>query len=291
MPSRKKQKILIVEDDLDLAEMLNAYFNMQGYRATTVPWGREAIKVASDIYPDLIVLDIRLPDISGFEVRARLNEGHKTRNIPVIFLTEKTDRVDRLQGLELGVVDYITKPFDIQELRLRVRNTLRRAAEMMLENPVTSLPEGQIVDDALADVIAGRNASRGVLAVTLLGIDNFRELYGFVASDDVLRVTSLTISNAALEIGGEHVFCGHLNEYTFVIILPVDRLETLQQRIYERIGASLEYFYPGDNRGPNAYTDDRLRLLVSQLEIEDDMYRSIDALKLKALQSQQELTA
>ncbi len=96
-----------------------------------------------------MILDIRLPDIDGFEVARRLRANRKTREIPIIFLTEKRERNDRLKGLELQADDYITKPFDIQELRLRVRNALQRSRQGPLTNPVTGLPEGSLVDEAL----------------------------------------------------------------------------------------------------------------------------------------------
>ncbi len=77
----------------------------------------------------MVILDIRLPDIDGYEVARRLRDNRRTADIPIIFLTEKRDRSERLQGLELGADDYITKPFDVQELRLRIRNALRRAEQ------------------------------------------------------------------------------------------------------------------------------------------------------------------
>ena len=270
MASSDKQSILLVEDDLDLAEMLNAYFNVQGYSIRTIPWGEKAVELAAQLQPDLIILDIHLPDIDGFEVRTRLRESHKTRSIPVIFLTERTDRVDRLQGLEMGVIDYITKPFDIQELRLRVRNVLRRAATLSLDHPVTGLPEGDTVDDVLRELV--EHPSMGLLVAALRGLDDFRELYSFVASDDVLRVTSLTIVEATREVGGPHAFYGHLDDHTFIVLVPHTALGALETLIRERIGESLEYFYPGDNRGPNARTSDRLRLLLNPIsEIEGEI--------------------
>src|SRR4029077_5187547 len=103
----------------------------------------------------------------------------RTEQIPIIFLTERRDRIDKLQGLELGVVDYITKPFDIQELRLRVRNALRRASLESLVNPVTGLPEGKLVDEQLNKVLSNREWV--VLALSVQGVSAFREMYGFVA--------------------------------------------------------------------------------------------------------------
>jgi DNA-binding response OmpR family regulator len=122
-----KQKILIVEDDLDVADMLNAYFRVQGYEIFTVNWGEDGVRACQSSRPDIVILDIRLPDIDGYEVARRLRSDRRTADIPIIFLTEKRDRSERLQGLELGADDYITKPFDVQELRLRIRNALRRA--------------------------------------------------------------------------------------------------------------------------------------------------------------------
>ncbi len=119
-----KSKILIVEDDLDIAEMLNAYFRVQGYEVFTVNWGEDGVRAAQTVLPDLMILDIRLPDIDGYEVARRVRTDRRTNEIPIIFLTEKRERIDRLQGFEVGADDYITKPFDVQELRLRVRNAL-----------------------------------------------------------------------------------------------------------------------------------------------------------------------
>src|SRR5512147_563598 len=97
-----KSKILIVEDDLDVAEMLNAYFRVQGYEVLTANWGEDGVRVCNSALPDLVILDIRLPDIDGFEVARRLRTSRRTKEVPIIFLTEKRSRGDRLQGLEIG---------------------------------------------------------------------------------------------------------------------------------------------------------------------------------------------
>jgi DNA-binding response OmpR family regulator len=103
-----KSKILIVEDDLDVAEMLNAYFRVQGYDVFTVNWGEDGVRAAQTVLPDLMILDIRLPDIDGYEVARRVRTDRRTNEIPIIFLTEKRERIDRLQGLKLAPT--ITSP-------------------------------------------------------------------------------------------------------------------------------------------------------------------------------------
>src|SRR5512137_411560 len=150
-----RPRMLIVEDDRDTAEILAAYFEAQGYAVTPVAWGIEAVRQAQeDTTPDLILLDIRLPDIDGFEVCKRLRSHRRTQYVPIIFLTEKRERGDRLSGLELGAVDYITKPFDVQDLRLRVRNILRRSKYHTLVHPVTGLPDQVLVDERLDSLLS-----------------------------------------------------------------------------------------------------------------------------------------
>jgi len=94
-----KSKILIVEDDLDVAEMLNAYFRVQGYEVFTVNWGEDGVRAAQTVLPDLMILDIRLPDIDGYEVARRVRTDRRTNEIPIIFLTEKRERIEIDQHL------------------------------------------------------------------------------------------------------------------------------------------------------------------------------------------------
>ena len=102
--------ILIVEDQPNTAEMLTSYFKAQGYEVTSVGWGKDALEFIERQVPDLVMLDIRLPDLDGYQVCRHLREHRRTEHVPVIFLTERRGRGDVLAGLELGAVDYIAKP-------------------------------------------------------------------------------------------------------------------------------------------------------------------------------------
>jgi len=257
--------ILVVEDDTGLADMLQAYLEMQGYQVTTALSGYAGMHAAVDLHPDLVLLDIRLPDIDGFEVYRRLSERHTTRFIPAIFLTELRERDSRLAGLELGAYDYITKPFDIVELRLRVRNVLKRAELGIAINAVTGLPEGEATDEALMNCIEKRGGNCCALVATLHGLESFRELYGFVASDEVLRFAGLTLATAVEELEGPEGYCGHLEPNRFLVVVSYSVLNILQARIMGRLEGALDYFYPVDNRGPNARTHDRLYLEMREL--------------------------
>ncbi len=260
------QKILIIEDDLDVADMLTAYFRVQGYDVFTVNWGEDGVRAATTSRPDLIILDIRLPDIDGYEVARRLRSDRKTATIPIIFLTEKRDRADKLQGLELGADDYITKPFDVQELRLRVRNALRRASQDTLTNPVTGLPEGALVDEKIAEALS-RNGS-ALLMISLLNVDQFRESYGFVASDDVMRAISLMVQNVLRDTSIANAFLGHAEPTDFLVIVhSVKDASVVEEKVRSRLEQSLDYFYPIKDREQAASQTSRLAVSTSKLAL------------------------
>ncbi len=276
-----KSKILIIEDDLDVAEMLNAYFRVQGYEVFTVNWGEDGVRSCLTIQPDLVILDIRLPDIDGYEVARRMRGDRRTAEVPIIFLTEKRDRSDRLQGLELGADDYITKPFDVQELRLRVRNALKRVSQGSLTNPVTGLPEGALVDEKLSETL-GKDGH----AALFVAIDNmsvFRESYGFVASDDVLRAISLMVVNTMREVSRPEDFLGHISGTDFLLVLPTSNLSALSEKLRARLDQSMEYFYPIKDRDEMASRADRLNAKLSEVVLSDGKYTDIGQVKAELL--------
>jgi PleD family two-component response regulator len=272
-----KSKILIVEDDLDVAEMLNAYFRVQGYDVFTVNWGEDGVRAAQTVLPDLMILDIRLPDIDGYEVARRVRTDRRTNEIPIIFLTEKRERIDRLQGFEVGADDYITKPFDVQELRLRVRNALKRVSQGSLTNPVSGLPEGPLVEERLSDVI--HKSGWALLHICINHLDTFREAYGFVASDDVLRAISLMIHNTVKESGSTEDFLGHISHTDFVVILTPTTLPSFQERIRSRLEQSLDYFYPIKDREQATKRPDRLAVKISEVPSVYGRFSSVEQLK------------
>jgi DNA-binding response OmpR family regulator len=121
-------KILVVEDELETEEMLRTYLEFCGYEVLSTPWGKDVLEICRESHPDLIVLDIQLPDVDGYEVYQELSSTQQTSHIPVIFLTKLVD--DELQATSRAMrsLDYINKPFDLEELERRVQAALRRRA-------------------------------------------------------------------------------------------------------------------------------------------------------------------
>lgn len=277
MPEQEKKVILVVDDDLDVAEMVSVYLSVHGYIVRTADMGEVAVQVALENPPDLVIQDINLPDIDGFEVAYRLRNNRKTRDIPIIFLTEKRSRSDRLQGLELGADDYITKPFDIQELKLRVRNAIRRTDQGTLTNPITGLPEGVLVADRLEECL--RDDQWALILISLGNLARFREHYGFVAADDVLRAVTLMIHNAMRELSGVNDFLGHFSPDDFVIVTSIHNLTELGERIKTRLEQSLEFFYPLRDRERKRLIHERLFVNIRMLSAEHGTHSNLAELK------------
>ncbi len=126
----KRPLILVVDDESDIVDTLAYNLQQEGYRTRAAKHGAEALRAAREKpVPDLILLDLMLPDISGVELCRQLRADEGTRRVPVVMLTAKDDEIDRVVGFEVGADDYVTKPFSVRELMLRIRAVLRRSRD------------------------------------------------------------------------------------------------------------------------------------------------------------------
>ena len=123
--TRPSKRILVVEDELETEEMLRTYFEFCGYEVLSTAWGRDVLEICRESSPDLIILDVQLPDMDGYEVYQELCNTQQTSHIPVIFLTKLVDNDLKAAIRETRALDYISKPFDLEELERRVRDVLR----------------------------------------------------------------------------------------------------------------------------------------------------------------------
>lgn len=275
MGDAEQNTIFVVDDDIELTEMLDAFFGGQGYAVSTEEWGETAVQRIQEELPDVVLLDIHLPDIDGYEICRRLRQARRTRNLPIIFLTERRERSDRLAGLELGAVDYITKPFDIQELRLRVRNALHRSRLQALHNPITRLPEGLLVKEQLEAFL--QRPDWGIVFASVRGLDAFRDHYGFVAADDVLRAVGLMIGNVLQEDDGAEPFVGHSDVQDFIILTRAQDCQRLADRCRARLEPAIQYFYPASSRSEmeDLPESERLSVQIACLSAQDGPFSSV----------------
>src|SRR5512147_245259 len=234
-------RLLVVEDDIDIANMLKIYFTGLQYEVDIATRGMDALDRTKQVLPHLIVLDIMLPDIDGYEVCRSLRTSTRTSHIPVIFLTQKDERSDKLQGLELGADDYITKPFDIEELKLRVMGAVRRSERESLTDPRSGLPAGRLIEEQLRRIIRERNWA--LLDVRVNNFESFKDVYGFVAGDDVVRFAAMLIGEVVDELGTTSDFIGHAGGDNFIIITTEDKAEAIKARLKERFDNEVQTHY------------------------------------------------
>ena len=234
-------RVLVVEDDFDISSMLQLYFKTQGYEVYVAPRGGVALEMTRQNMPNVIVLDIMLPDIDGYEVCRQLRTNLRTSHIPIIFLTQKDERNDKIQGLELGADDYITKPFDLEELRLRVRNTIKSAEVASLTSPSTGLASGRLIEQQLRELM--RKQDWGVLYIGINGLNAFNEVYGFVAGEEVLRFTGMLLNDIIDEMGTADDFIGHIGGDNFIIITRKELVDPLSAEIAQRFDENVGTHY------------------------------------------------
>jgi PleD family two-component response regulator len=239
--SMAKARLLVVEDDPDISNMLKIYFSGLGYEVDVAARGGEVMDKTRLVLPHLIVLDIMLPDIDGYEICRNLRTSTRTSHIPVIFLTQKDKRSDRLQGLELGADDYITKPFDIEELKLRVMGAIRRSEHEALTDPRSGLPAGRLIEEQLRLTI--RKTNWAYIDIRINHYDPFKEVYGFVAADDVLRFTAIMLSEVVDELGKPNDFIGHTGSNNFAIITNEEAAEGIRTRLKTRFAEEIQTHY------------------------------------------------
>ncbi len=237
-----KERILVVEDDADIANMLKIYFSGQHYEVQIAPRGNDALVMTRKQLPHLIILDIMLPDMNGYDVCRELRMTTRTSHIPIIFLTQKDDRSDKMFGLELGADDYITKPFDIEELKLRVKNAINASMRTMNLNPVSGLPTGRLIEDHLRDLMR-TDQNWSYIDLKINHFDAFNEVYGFLSGDEVLRFMALLLGDVVDQMGTGNDYVGHPGRDNFMLVTHAPDYRLIADRLVERFNDEVRQHY------------------------------------------------
>ncbi len=234
--------ILVVDDDPDIARFVEVNLRSAGYEVHVAADGEEALEKAAQLRPDLVLLDVMMPRMDGFEVAQRLRRNPQTGGTSIIMLTAKALSTDKVLGLTAGADDYIVKPFDPIELLARVKGTLRRAREMRNLSPLTGLPGNIRIQEEIE-----RNVREGTpFAVLYADLDNFKaynDQKGFVRGDRLIQMTARVVQEAVAEHAGVEGFVGHVGGDDFVAVVPPDVAEAVAKRICERFGEAVRDFY------------------------------------------------
>ncbi|GIU99683.1 MAG: hypothetical protein KatS3mg014_1299 [Actinomycetota bacterium] len=255
------ETILVVDDDPDIARFVEVNLRSAGYEVAVAADGEQALEMAMQLRPDLVLLDVMMPRIDGFEVAQRLRRNPQTANTSIIMLTAKALSTDKVLGLTAGADDYIIKPFDPIELLARVKGTLRRAKEMRNLSPLTGLPGNIRIQEEIERMVRERRP----FAVLYCDLDNFKaynDQKGFVRGDRLIQATARIIQDSVVELAGSEGFVGHVGGDDFVAIVPPDVAEPIAKRIVERFDAQVHRFYdPEDVERGYVEVEDRKGVL------------------------------
>lgn len=218
------ERILVVDDDPDILKFIRVNLELEGFGVEVATSGADAIEAVSAQPPDLVLLDVMMPGMDGFGVLRRLRAHPAAANTSIILLTARTLPEDRIRGLELGADDYITKPFDVDELIARVKAVLRRSQTMRDVSPLTGLPGNFRISQELETRIR-----QGLpLAIVQADLDNFKaynDHYGFMRGDQVIKFTAHALLEAAAGCGASDAFVGHIGGDDFLAVVHPDAAE------------------------------------------------------------------
>ena len=255
------ETILVVDDDPDIARFVEVNLRSAGYDVSVASDGEQALDKAGTLRPDLVLLDVMMPRIDGFEVAQRLRRNPQTANTSIIMLTAKALSTDKVLGLTAGADDYIIKPFDPIELLARVKGTLRRAKEMRNLSPLTGLPGNIRIQEEIERMVREDQP----FAVLYSDLDNFKaynDQKGFVRGDRLIQATARIIQDAIVEFAGADGFVGHVGGDDFVAVVPPEAAEDVAKRIVEAFDAQIHGFYePEDLERGYVEVEDRRGVL------------------------------
>jgi PleD family two-component response regulator len=256
-------RLLIVEDDPGVGSTLRDYFAKLGYQVKLATQGKEALDYCGQQLPDVIVLDTTLPDVDGYTVCRELRAATRTSLIPILFLSEERGIESRVAGLEAGADDYVTKPFDIDELHLRVKAAIRAHRHFSMTDPKTNLPSGRLIEEQLRNLV--RTSDWTLLYIGVDNVAPFNTEYGFVAGDEALRFAGNVIQDTVTQFGTLDDFVGRASNEVFLVITRSGRVEIMVDELRERFGAGVQLYYKAEHREPGgiAQPDGALAPLMS----------------------------
>ena len=242
-----KKKILIIDDTEFMVKLTTNVLKERGYEVVAAYDGMDGIRMVSEEKPDLVLLDVVMPGIDGFEVCKILRDDEGNNLMPIIMLTAQGNEDDKLTGLELGADDYITKPFNPRELISRVYNTLLRIDRNRWANPLTGL-QGNI---EVQNEINHRLAKKMQISVLYLDMDNFKafnDVYGFASGDRAIKMTADIITDNVHSFSSQGDFIGHIGGDDFIIITVPQQADVLCEGIIRDFDAKIPELYTAEHR-------------------------------------------
>jgi diguanylate cyclase (GGDEF)-like protein len=261
--NEKAIKILLVDDERNILDIVKFNLEVEGFEVLTASDGMGALRIVQEVIPDLILCDIMMPELNGLEVCRRLKADGRTNQIPIVMLSAKAQSKDKLDSIDAGADDFVTKPFDFSDLVARIKVNLIRAKQKKDVSPLTGFPGAISIEAEIKKRINRQEA----FATLYVDMDNFRpfnEVYGFPMGDKAIKMLADIIDDAVRKVGNLEDFVGHGGGDDFVIIsspelakqLAIFLIENFDRRItalYREEDLQRGFFIRVDRAGKESY--------------------------------------
>lgn len=242
----RKMKILTVDDDPDILDVLSLTLS-DHYQVFQAPDGKTGMELVLQKMPDLVICDYMMPVMNGRELCKTLKKDLLLRHIPVIMLTGKGEVQDRISGIEAGADDYMIKPFDPDELLVRIKSILKRTVTSLDANPLSHLPGNTSIMEELQACID----SKKTFAVGYADLDKFKaynDKYGFEKGDEAIKELARILIKVVRGEGGQNSFIGHIGGDDMVFIIDDAVADKVCEEIIKEFDARVPSFYPPEDR-------------------------------------------
>ena len=242
-----RPRILLADDEPDLLALMKETLERQGFSVSTALDGVEALAAIRQDPPDIAVLDLIMPRADGFTVCRELRKDPLFAHLPIVILSASGSRDSKVEGLDLGVDDFITKSVDIRELLARIRMILKRTRQGLDANPLTRLPGNRSIESRIEDAL-GQGRPLAVLYVDLDQFKAYNDCYGYEAGDHVLRTLANILVKVSREQEASPDFVGHIGGDDFIMLSDPRRMEDVARRIITEFDAAAPNFYNEKDR-------------------------------------------
>ncbi len=241
------ESLLVVDDDPFIARLLEIELRAAGYDVRVAADGAVALDAARERCPDLVLADVMMPNMDGFELTRRLRQDPRTATVSVIMLTARGLSADKLEGFAIGADDYIVKPFDTPELLARIRGVLRRSRDTRTQSPLTGLPGNVRIEEEI-DARVDRAEPFAILYADLDHFKAYNDHYGFMRGDEVIQTTARLLGDAARGASEGAAFIGHVGGDDFVVVVSPEQAEGVADAIVSAFDEAAPGFYEAPDR-------------------------------------------
>ncbi len=237
-------KILVIDDEPSIVDLIEVYLRDEGYQTSHAYSGEEAMAAMINDRPDLMLLDLHMPEMGGAEVCHEMQQDPRLMDIPIIVLTASTSARERKLAWQAGANDYVTKPFDLDELAQHIHAQLHYHEHQRISE-LTGLPAGPAIVEAIRRCINSLAQGLVITYINIEHLDAYNETYSFLEGNELIQKTATILREAVAKSGGEGDFLGHIGGGEFVIIAPASPAQQIADQATARFNQEVPaQFYP-----------------------------------------------